>query len=83
MPLHTSVALPIMVYCGTAYALFAMKPAQMFAADGTPKPFGMAVDAGQSPLPWWLCALGVAVLAMHFSQRNTAVPFYPGAVRYG
>jgi len=82
MPLHSNnVALPILAYCGTAYALFAMKPVQMFAPDGTPKPFGLDTAAGQAPLPWYLCALLVAVLAMHFAQRNTAVPMIP--YRYG
>ena len=75
MPLHSdNLALPILAYCGTAYALFAMKPAQMFAADGSPKPFGLDTGKGQAPLPWWLGSLLVAILAMHFAQRNTAVP---------
>lgn len=81
MPLHTSIALPVLAYCGTAYVLFAMKPAQMFAPDGRPKPFGLDAAAGQAPLPWWLGALLVAIVAMHFAGRNTAVPLMP--VRYG
>lgn len=80
MPVHSSLLLPVIAYCATAYVLFSMRPAQMFTTAGTPKPFGMDTGAGQAPLPWWLASLLVAVLAMHFSQRNTAVPIVP--VRY-
>lgn len=81
MSLHAGPLLPVLVYAGSAYALFSMKPAEMFAPDGSPKPFGLDRAAGQSPLPWWLAALLLALLAHHFSQRNTAVPLVP--YRYG
>lgn len=57
--------LPVATYAAVAYVLYSMKPMSMFDSAGTPRPFGLNADLGQTPLPWWLLALGIALFVHH------------------
>ena len=67
------LALPLLVYALTAYALVATKPECMFdRATGMPKAFG--TDPGQTLLPFYLAALMVAVMSTHYIPHPTRPP---------
>ena len=66
--------LPVVAYAATAYVLYSMKPPSMFDASGAPRPFGLNADIGQTPLPFWLLALGVALVVHHLHSQRAYVP---------
>lgn len=73
--MHTDrLYLPVVTYVAVAYVLYSMKPVSMFDGAGNPRPFGLNSDLGQTPLPWWLLALGVALFVHHIQRHRPYVP---------
>lgn len=66
--------LPVVSYVAVSYVLYSMKPQSMFDSTGTPRPFGLNSDSGQTPLPFWLLALGVALFVHHVHSGTRYTP---------
>ena len=71
---NSPLFLPIVAYAVSAYVLFSTKPQSMFDPAGAPRPFGLNSDIGQTPLTWWMTALGVALVVHHLHSQRAYIP---------